>query len=122
MNATTDQLEVAVIVPCFNEGSTIGSVVADFRAAMPEAVIYVYDNNSIDDTVEKAEAAGAIVRRESQQGKGHVVRRMFADVEADVFVLVDGDDTYDASASPDLVARLISEGLDMVTAKRVLGL
>ncbi len=113
------QIRVAVLVPCYNEGSTIGSVVADFRAALPDAVVYVYDNNSTDDTVDKAEAAGAIVRRESLQGKGHVVRRMFADVEADVFILVDGDDTYDASAAPDLVQHLLGDGLDMVTAKRV---
>ena len=87
---------LAVLIPCFNEETAIAQVVADFRAALPEATIYVYDNNSTDNTVEVARAAGAVVRRETHQGKGHVVRRMFADVEADIYVLVDGDATYDA--------------------------
>ena len=90
---------VAVLVPCFSEEATIGKVVADFRAALPEATIYVYDNNSADRTGEVARAAGALVRRERHQGKGNVVRRMFADVDADLYVLVDGDATYDAALS-----------------------
>jgi len=110
---------IAVLVPCYNEGATIGQVVKSFRDALPDCAVYVYDNNSTDDTVEKAEAAGAIVRRELLQGKGHVVRRMFADIEANIFILVDGDDTYDASAAPMLVAHLLDNSLDMVTAKRV---
>lgn len=110
---------IAVLVPCYNEAATIGAVVADFRKALPDAVVYVYDNNSSDDTCDIARAAGAVVRTETRQGKGHVVRRMFADVEADVYVLVDGDDTYDAPAAPELVARLLDDGLDMVTGTRV---
>src|SRR5262249_38745210 len=89
-------VRVAVLVPCFNEGQAIATVVHDFRAALPQATIYVYDNNSTDDTRARAAAAGAVVRTESLQGKGNVVRRMFADIEAEVYVLVDGDGTYDA--------------------------
>lgn len=110
---------VAVLIPCYNEGTTIGKVVGDFREALPGAAVYVYDNNSGDDTAARAAASGAIVRAEQLQGKGHVVRRMFADIEADVFVLVDGDDTYDAAVAPELVAHLLGNGLDMVTARRV---
>ena len=99
-------IEVAVLVPCYNEETAIAKVVADFRAALPEATIYVYDNNSNDDTVEAASRAGAIVRRETHQGKGHVVRRMFNDVEADIYVLVDGDATYDAPSAPSMIAKL----------------
>jgi len=110
---------VAVLVPCYNEEITIGTVVADFRAALPGATIYVYDNNSSDNTVEVAQKAGAVVRKESRQGKGNVVRRMFADIEADVYVLVDGDDTYDAAASAELVNRLVDERLDFINAMRV---
>ena len=113
--------EVAVVIPCFNEEATIAKVVADFRAALPDAVIYVYDNNSTDGTALAAIAAGAIVRGERLQGKGHVVRRMFADVDADVLILVDGDDTYDASAAPMMVRRLRDRQLDMVTAVRATG-
>ena len=91
---------IAVLVPCYNEEAAIGKVVADFRAALPQADVYVYDNNSTDRTVEAAAAAGAIIRRELQQGKGHVVRRMFTDIEADIYVLVDGDATYDAPSAP----------------------
>src|SRR5437588_8498465 len=90
---------VAVLIPCYNEEMTIGKVVADFRAALLFATIYVYDNNSGDNTIGVAQSAGAVVRKETRQGKGNVVRRMFADIEADVYVLVDGDDTYDAAAS-----------------------
>lgn len=110
---------IAVLVPCYNEGPTIATVIGDFRAALPDCSVYVYDNNSTDDTQEQARRAGAIVRSEVLQGKGHVVRRMFADIDADIFILVDGDGTYDASAAPALVAHLQENGLDMVTAKRV---
>lgn len=113
------RVRVAVLVPCYNESATIGTVIEDFRRAIPDCSIYVYDNNSTDDTVEVAKRHGAIVRRELQQGKGHVVRRMFADIEADVFILVDGDDTYDAAAAPVMVDELLENGLDMVTGKRI---
>jgi glycosyltransferase involved in cell wall biosynthesis len=111
--------QVAVLVPCYNEERAIAKVVADFRAALPDASIYVYDNNSTDGTVEAARKAGAVVRRENYQGKGHVVRRMFNDVEADVYVLVDGDATYDAASAPGMIAKLFDERLDMVVATRV---
>jgi glycosyltransferase involved in cell wall biosynthesis len=111
-------LRVAVLIPCRDEAPTIGKVVADFRARIPGAMVYVYDNNSNDQTIALARAAGAIVRRETLQGKGHVIRRMFADVEAGIYVLVDGDDTYDAAAAPRMVGLLLEDGLDMVTATR----
>jgi glycosyl transferase family 2 len=114
-----DGQRIAVLVPCYNEEVAVAQVVADFRAALPEAVIYVYDNNSTDRTVEVARRAGAVVGREAHQGKGHVVRRMFADVDADVVVLVDGDATYDASSAHAMIAKLIEERLDMVVAARV---
>lgn len=114
-----DSLSIAVLVPCYNEESTIGTVIDDFRRAVANSVIYVYDNNSTDRTIEIAKAHGAIVRSEALQGKGHVVRRMFADIEADVFILVDGDDTYDASAAPAMVAELLDNGMDMITGRRV---
>lgn len=110
---------VAVLVPCYNEERAIAKVVADFRAALPEAEIYVYDNNSADNTVEAASRAGAVVRRETYQGKGHVVRRMFNDVEAEIYVLVDGDATYDAPSAPSMIARLLEDRLDMVVASRI---
>jgi glycosyltransferase involved in cell wall biosynthesis len=109
---------IAVLVPCYNEELTIASVVRSFREALPEAAVYVFDNNSRDATVRIARDAGAEVRHVAPQGKGHVVRRMFADVEADVYVLVDGDDTYDAASAPALVARLLEGHLDMVVAGR----
>lgn len=112
-------LRVAVLVPCFNEEATIAGVVAAFKRALPGASVHVYDNNSTDRTAETAEAAGAIVRREAHQGKGFVVRRMFADVEADVYVLVDGDATYDAPSARVMIAQLVEERLDMVVAARV---
>jgi glycosyltransferase involved in cell wall biosynthesis len=111
--------EIAVILPCYNEEAAIGKTVRDFRAALPAAKVYVYDNNSKDRTIEAAREAGAIVRSEMRQGKGNVMRRMFADVEADIFVLADGDDTYDASVAPALIRKLIDEGLDLVTGRRV---
>jgi glycosyltransferase involved in cell wall biosynthesis len=110
---------IAVVVPCYNEEAAIAKVVADFRAALPEATIYVYDNNSSDDTMKVARAAGAIVESELRRGKGNVVRRMFADVEADIYVLVDGDDTYEAAASRAMVDRLIAEKLDMINGRRI---
>lgn len=110
---------IAVLLPCYNEEAAIAQTVAGFRAALPGAVIYVYDNNSRDRTVEVAKAAGAIVRTERVQGKGAVVRRMFADVEADIYVMADGDATYDASRAPELVARMLDEQLDMVVGARV---
>jgi len=110
---------VAVILPCYNEEAAIAQTVASFRAALPEAAIYVYDNNSRDRTVEVAKAAGAIVRTERMQGKGNVVRRMFADIDADIYVMADGDATYDATSAPAMVARLVEEGLDMVVGTRV---
>jgi len=112
-------LEIAVLVPCFNEAAAIEKVVADFRAALPSAKVYVYDNNSTDSTVEVATAAGAEVRREERRGKGNVVRRMFTDIEADIYVMVDGDDTYDASRAPELVKELVDNNLDMVVGRRV---
>ena len=111
--------QVAVLIPCHNEEVAIGGVVAGFRAALPDAVIYVYDNNSTDRTREAAAAAGAIVRAEPQQGKGNVVRRMFADVEADAYLLVDGDGTYDAADAPAMLRALLEDRLDMVTGVRV---
>ena len=111
-------VRVAVLIPCHNEAVAIRKVVADFRAALPGATIHVYDNNSTDGTAAAARGAGAVVRREGLQGKGHVVRRMFADVEADIYILVDGDDTYDAAAAPAMVARLLADGLDMVVGTR----
>ncbi len=110
---------VAVLVPCYNEEAAIGKVVADFRAALPDAAVYVYDNNSTDRTREVAAKAGAIVRREQHQGKGRVVRRMFTDIEADVYVLVDGDATYDAPSASAMIGKLVAERLDMVCAVRV---
>lgn len=112
------QLEIAILLPCYNEEAAIAQTVAAFRAALPSARLYVYDNNSSDRTREVAQGAGAIVREERMQGKGHVVRRMFADIEADVYVMADGDMTYDAAAAPELVRRLVEERLDMVVGAR----
>jgi glycosyltransferase involved in cell wall biosynthesis len=109
---------VAVLIPCLNEAAAISRVVADFRQCLPEATIFVYDNGSTDSTAEVARASGAIVRVEPLRGKGNVVRRMFADIEADVFVLVDGDDTYDARSAPQLIDFLLKNSLDMVNAVR----
>ena len=114
-----DTLRIAVLLPCYNEEAAIAQTVASFRTALPTATIYVYDNNSRDRTVEVASAVGAVVRRERIQGKGAVVRRMFADVDADVYVMADGDATYDAVAAPMLITRLVEEQLDMVVGSRV---
>jgi glycosyltransferase involved in cell wall biosynthesis len=113
-----DTLRVAVLLPCYNEEAAIGQTIAGFRASLPTALIYVYDNNSKDRTVEVASAAGAIVCTERMQGKGNVVRRMFADIEADIYVLADGDATYDAAAAPDMVDMLVDQHLDMVVGAR----
>jgi glycosyltransferase involved in cell wall biosynthesis len=112
-------MRVAVLVPCFNEEAAVAAVVADFRKALPAAKIYVYDNNSSDRTVAVAREAGAEVRSERRQGKGHVVRRMFADVDADVYVLVDGDATYDAPSAPRMIEKLANDHLDMVVGLRI---
>jgi glycosyltransferase involved in cell wall biosynthesis len=116
---TTAALRVAVLVPCFNEEAAVATVVADFRKALPAAEIFVYDNNSTDRTVEVARTAGAEVRSERRQGKGHVVRRMFADIDADIYVLVDGDATYDAPSAPRMIEALVNDHLDMVVGFRV---
>ena len=109
---------IAVLLPCYNEEATIGATVAGFRQALPHADVYVYDNNSTDRTRQVAGAAGAIVRSETQQGKGRVVRRMFADIEADVYLMADGDLTYDPEAAPEMVRMLLSKQLDMVVGTR----
>ena len=114
----TTSPKIAVLLPCYNEEAAIGETVAGFRAALPDATIYVYDNNSTDRTREVAAAAGAVVRSERQQGKGHVVRRMFADIDADVYVMADGDLTYDPAAAPTMVELLLTDGLDMVVGTR----
>jgi glycosyltransferase involved in cell wall biosynthesis len=114
----TASLKIAVLLPCYNEEAAIGATVAGFKAALPDATIYVYDNNSRDRTREVAAKAGAVVRTERQQGKGHVVRRMFADIDADVYVMADGDLTYDPAASPAMVDMLLPEQLDMVVGTR----
>lgn len=114
----TLQPRVAVLIPCYNEEAAIGRVVRDFRIALPEAGIYVYDNNSRDRTREVAATAGALVRSEVRQGKGNVVRRMFADIDADIYVLVDGDDTYHAASAPAMIHRLMEGQLDMVVGCR----
>ena len=117
-SSETDGLRIAVLLPCYNEEAAIAQTVAAFRGALPSAAIYVYDNNSSDRTCQVAAEAGAIVRSERMQGKGHVVRRMFADIEADVYVMADGDSTYDAAAAPELVRLLAEDRLDMVVGAR----
>jgi glycosyltransferase involved in cell wall biosynthesis len=112
-------LKVAVLVPCYNEEVTIGKVASDFKQSVPDATVYVYDNNSRDRTVDVARAAGAIVRHEYRQGKGNVVRRMFSDVEADIYILVDGDGTYDAGAAPELIEQFRKDRLDFLNGLRV---
>jgi len=114
----SNQPTIAVVLPCYNEEAAIAATVAGFRAALPSATIYVYDNNSRDRTREVAAEAGAVVRTERQQGKGHVVRRMFADIDADIYVMADGDLTYDPKAAPAMVDLLLAEQLDMVVGTR----
>src|SRR3982074_1340178 len=112
-------MRIAVLVPYFNEEAAVATVIADFRKALPSAEIFVYDNNSSDRTAAVARDAGAQVRSERRQGKGHVVRRMFADVDADIYVLVDGDATYDAASAPGMIDALLSDHLDMVVGFRI---
>jgi glycosyltransferase involved in cell wall biosynthesis len=112
-------MRIAVLIPCYNEEHAITQVVRDFNAALPGAAVYVYDNNSSDRTVELARAAGAQVRHEPLQGKGNVVRRMFSDIEADIYVMVDGDATYHAPSAPKMIERLIADNLDMVVGSRL---
>jgi glycosyltransferase involved in cell wall biosynthesis len=109
---------VAVLLPCYNEAAAIGQTVREFAAALPDATIFVFDNNSTDASIAMAREAGAIVRRVRQQGKGHVVRRMFADIEADIYVMADGDATYEAAAAPALIAAMLADNLDMVVGAR----
>lgn len=111
--------EIAVLIPCYNESKTIQKVVEDFKASLPEAVIYVYDNNSSDGTDEIARKAGAVVRYEHQQGKGNVIRRMFREIDAKVYLMVDGDDTYPADAAPEIVRKIRECGADMVVGDRL---
>ena len=113
------QYNVAVLVPCYNEATAVAKVVKDFRATLPDAAIFVFDNNSTDDTAAAARAAGAEVFQEKHQGKGFVVRRMFTDIEADIYVLVDGDATYDAPSAPAMISRLLKDRLDMVVGNRI---
>lgn len=110
---------IAVLIPCYNEELTIGQTIAGFRKALPSAAIYVYDNNSKDRTAEQAVKEGAVVRSETLQGKGHVVRRMFSDIDADVYVMADGDATYDPTAAEAMIERLVSQNLDMVVGRRL---
>ena len=110
---------IAVLIPCYNEEAAIAKVVNDFKMTLPNADVYVYDNNSKDKTAEVAHAAGAIVRTELRRGKGNVIRRMFADIEADIYLLVDGDDTYDVATAPVFLQTLVSDGLDMVSGRRI---
>ena len=111
-------MKIAVLLPCHNEGPAIKSVIRNFQKSLPGATVYVYDNNSTDNTFEEASKAGAVVRRERRQGKGHVVRRMFADIDADVYVMADGDETYDAEAASEMVKKLVDDNLDMVVGAR----
>jgi glycosyltransferase involved in cell wall biosynthesis len=117
--AAMNDRRIAVLVPCYNEEVAIAKVIAGFREALPNAIIHVYDNNSSDRTAEVARAEGAVVGNETRQGKGHVVRRMFADIDADIYVLVDGDATYDAPSAPAMIGKLFTENLDMVVGTRV---
>lgn len=110
---------IAVLIPCYNEEASIGGVIKSFQAAVPEASVYVYNNNSTDSSVDIAKKANAIVRSVSRQGKGFVVQRMFADIEADIYVLVDGDATYDAASAKIMITQLVEDGLDMVVGKRI---
>jgi len=116
---TSIPYRIAVLIPCYNEEKTIARVVMDYRAALPDATVYVFDNRSTDRTRAEAERAGAVVRYEGHPGKGNVVRRMFADVDADIYVLVDGDDTYDAASAPRMIEKLVNESLDMVVGTRL---
>src|SRR5437762_10315596 len=116
---STTAARIAVLIPCYNEEAAIAKVIRDFKVTLPSADVYVYDNNSNDKTAEVARAAGAIVRTELRRGKGNVIRRMFADIEADIYLLVDGDDTYDVATAPVFLQTLVSDGLDMVSGRRI---
>ena len=116
---STPSPRIAVLIPCYNEEIAIGDTVAGFRKALPQATVYVYDNNSLDHSRERAAEAGAVVRNETLQGKGHVVRRMFSDVDADLYVMADGDATYDPAAAKQMIELLTSQNLDMVVGRRV---
>ncbi len=111
--------KIAVLIPCYNESQTIEKVVTDFKRALPDAVIYVYDNDSTDNTAEIATAAGAVVRHEYQQGKGNVIRRMFRDIDAECYLMVDGDDTYPAEFAPEMAAKVLERNVDMVVGDRL---
>lgn len=111
--------KIAVLIPCYNEAPTIAKVVGDFRRVLPECTVYVYDNNSSDGTAELAESAGAVVRYEHRQGKGHVIRRMFREIDAECYIMVDGDDTYPAESAPALVAAVLEKNADMVVGDRL---
>ena len=111
--------KIAVLIPCYNESKTIEKVVKDFKAVLPEATIYVYDNNSSDNTAEIAEKAGAVVRHEYQQGKGNVIRRMFREIDAQCYIMADGDDTYPAEFAPKMVEKVLSKNVDMVVGDRL---
>ena len=119
MDNPIHQQRVAVLIPCYNEAPSIGAVVADFKKALPEAIIYVYDNNSTDDTVRIAAEAGAVVRKETRQGKGNVVRRMFREIDADYYLMVDGDGTYPAESAMTLLQPVLDEEADMVIGDRL---
>ena len=111
--------KIAVLIPCYNESKTVEKVVSDFRRVLPDATVYVYDNNSTDGTAELAAGAGAVVRHEYQQGKGNVMRRMFREIDAEAYILVDGDDTYPAEAAPEMVAAVTGRQADMVVGDRL---
>ena len=111
--------KIAVLIPCYNESKTVEKVVTDFRRVLPDATVYVYDNNSTDGTAELAAKAGAVVRHEYQQGKGNVMRRMFREIDAEAYILVDGDDTYPAEAAPEMVAAVTERQADMVVGDRL---
>ena len=111
--------KIAVLIPCYNESQTIGKVISDFKRVLPEAVIYVYDNNSSDHTDEIAREAGAVVRYEYQQGKGNVIRRMFREIDAECYIMADGDDTYPAEFAPEMVERVLRKNVDMVVGDRL---
>ncbi len=117
MNITSPK--IAVLIPCYNESATIAKVIADYKAVLPQADIYVYDNNSTDGTADIARAAGAIVRYERRQGKGNVIRSMFRQIEADCYLMIDGDDTYPAEDAPEMVRKVLEEGCDMVIGDRL---
>ena len=119
MTRVIEQKRVAVLIPCYNEEASIGKVVADFKSALPEAVVYVYDNNSTDDTARIAAEAGAVVRKEPRQGKGNVVRRMFREIDADCYLMVDGDGTYPADAAMNLLQPVLEDAADMVVGDRL---